>query len=249
MKKNLLLLGLFVLLPFLSHSQNQPTINATLSGKIIDRKTQEPLVGASALIKGTTNGGITDANGKFLLSTGQKLPFTLVVSFIGYYSQEVIADKNTISIELAPNEKELNEIVVVGYTQTRRDAQTSAITTINSQDVSKASYTSITEKLQGQVPGLLISSNSGVPGTSVLVRLRGATSITAGNDPLYIIDGVFINNENLQGLSRGLGGQTPNPLSDLNPEDIESVSVLKDANATAIYGARGANGVILITTK
>lgn len=247
MKKNLLLLGFIVLIPFLVRAQ--ATINATVKGKIVDQKTQEPLIGASVLIKGTTNGGITDVNGEFLLNTGQKLPFTLVVSFIGYYSKEVVVNTSTTTIELLQNEKDLNEVIVVGYTQTRRDAQTSAVTTINSQDVSKASYTSITEKLQGQVPGLLISSNSGVPGTSILVRLRGATSITAGNDPLYIIDGVFINNENLQGLSRGLGGQTPNPLSDLNPEDIESVSVLKDANATAIYGARGANGVILITTK
>ena len=249
MKKKLLFLSFGLLISFFSFSQNAPVINATVEGKIIDEVTNEPVIGASVKIKGTTNGGTTDSDGKFLLNTGQKLPFTLVISSIGFTTKETVIEKSNVSIRLAPNQSELNEIVVVGYTQTRRDAQTSAITTINSQDISRASYTSVTEKLQGQVPGLLISSNSGVPGTSVLVRLRGATSITAGNDPLYIIDGVFINNENLQGLSRGLGGQTPNPLSDINPEDIESVSVLKDANATAIYGARGANGVILITTK
>lgn len=249
MKKKLLFLSFGLLISFFSFSQNAPVINATVEGKIIDEVTNEPVIGASVKIKGTTNGGTTDSDGKFLLNTGQKLPFTLIISSIGFTTKETVIEKSNVSIRLAPNQSELNEIVVVGYTQTRRDAQTSAITTINSQDISRASYTSVTEKLQGQVPGLLISSNSGVPGTSVLVRLRGATSITAGNDPLYIIDGVFINNENLQGLSRGLGGQTPNPLSDINPEDIESVSVLKDANATAIYGARGANGVILITTK
>ncbi len=249
MKKKLLFLSFGLLISFFSFSQNAPVINATVEGKIIDEVTNEPVIGASVKIKGTTNGGTTDSDGKFLLNTGQKLPFTLIISSIGFTTKETVVEKSNVSIRLAPNQSELNEIVVVGYTQTRRDAQTSAITTINSQDISRASYSSVTEKLQGQVPGLLISSNSGVPGTSVLVRLRGATSITAGNDPLYIIDGVFINNENLQGLSRGLGGQTPNPLSDINPEDIESVSVLKDANATAIYGARGANGVILITTK
>ncbi len=249
MKKKLFYLSFYLLISFLAQAQNAPVINAAIEGKVIDEHSGDPVIGATVRIKGTTNGSTTDTDGRFRLNTGQKLPFTLQISSIGFTSRELVVEKSQVTITLAPSQKELNEIVVVGYTQTRRDAQTSAITTIQSGDISKASYTSVTEKLQGQVPGLLISSNSGVPGTSVLVRLRGATSITAGNDPLYIIDGVFINNENLQGLSRGLGGQTPNPLSDINPEDIESVSVLKDANATAVYGARGANGVILITTK
>ena len=188
-------------------------------------------------IKGTTHTVTTDEKGTFSFVTGQKFPYILEISFVGYQNLEIQATGSPLEIVLKEKISQLNDVVVVGHTQTRKNAQTSAVTTISAADLSKASYSSVTEKLQGQVPGLLISSNSGVPGTSVLVRLRGATSITAGNDPLYVVDGVFINNESLQGLSRGLGGQTPNPLADINPEDIESISVLKDANATAVYGA------------
>ncbi|TDH24541.1 TonB-dependent receptor [Segetibacter sp. 3557_3] len=245
-----LLAALILLLTnYSTNAQTTPLINSTLTGTVLDARTRQPLHQAVVHIKGTTHTVETDTKGKFDFVTGQKFPYTLEISFVGYEKQEVEAAGSPIEILLKEAPKQLNEVMVVGYTQTRRNAQTSAITTVSAGDLSKASYTSVTEKLQGQVPGLMIASNSGVPGTSVLVRLRGATSITAGNDPLYIVDGVFINNESLQGLSRGLGGQTPNPLSDINPEDIESVSVLKDANATAVYGARGANGVILITTK
>jgi TonB-dependent SusC/RagA subfamily outer membrane receptor len=141
----------------------------------------------------------------------------------------------------------LDEIVVTGYTQTKKNARTSAITEVKSEDLKDVSGSSFGEKLQGQASGLLVSSTNGVPGSAMLVRLRGTTSINAGNEPLYIVDGVFVNNKTLQGIRSG--GQTTNPLADLNPADIESVEVLKDANATAIYGARGANGVIIITTK
>jgi len=237
------------LMPLISRSQTQPLINSVLNGQVIDGKTNVTVPGATVQIKGTTHSVQTNASGAFSFKTGQPFPYTLVVSYTGYKTKEIQVDGSPVTVLLEEDLNELNEVQVVGYTQTKKGAKTSAITTVAAEDIGKASYTSVTEKLQGQVPGLLVSSNSGVPGTSVLVRLRGAISITGGNDPLYVIDGVFINNENLQGLSRGLGGQTPNPLSDLNPDDIETVSVLKDANATAVYGARGANGVILITTK
>jgi len=220
----------------------------SISGAVIDGKTNDAIPGATVSVKGKTIGTICDSNGKFELNIKQSLPITLVVNFLGYERKQIILhDLEPLTISLIGIINRLDEIVITGYTQTRRAAVTSAITTISSQEISKASSTAITEKLQGQVPGLLISSNSGVPGTSALVRLRGATSITAGNNPLYVVDGIFLNNESVQGLS--LGGQVSNPLSDLNPEDIESISVLKDANATAVYGSRGANGVILITTK
>nr|WP_084407213.1 TonB-dependent receptor [Pedobacter panaciterrae] len=251
--KSTLLLGssllAFILVPLISPAQIQPSINSLLSGKVVDLKTNATVPGATVQIKGTTHSVVTDIDGGFSFKTGQAFPYTLIIIYTGFKKKEIVVEKSPIVIGLEEELNELNEVQVVGYTQTKKSSQISAITTVNAEDLSKASYTSVIEKLQGQVPGLLVSSNSGVPGTSVLVRLRGAISITAGNDPLYVIDGVFINNENLQGLSRGLGGQTPNPLSDLNPEDIETVSVLKDANATAVYGARGANGVILITTK
>lgn len=243
-----IILLLHTLSPF-AQEQKKPLINSTLKGKVIDALTKEPLPGALVQIEGVTNQTQADENGEFSLVTGQSFPYNLIVSYIGYEKTKILATGSPITVQLKVAINELNNVVVVGYTQLRKNNQTSSITTVAAQDLSKASYPSLTEKLQGQVPGLTIASNSGVPGTSVLVRLRGATSITAGNDPLYVIDGVFVNNESLQGLSRGLGGQTPNPLADLNPEDIETVSVLKDANATAVYGARGANGVILITTK
>lgn len=218
-----------------------------VNGLVKDEK-GDGLPGVTIRVKGTNKGTLTDANGAFTISAGGN--DVLIFSYIGYVTAEhAISAATSIDISLKPDESQLSEVIVTGYTQTKRSAQTGAVTTVDSKDFSQVSYNSVIEKLQGTVPGLQISSNSGVPGTSVLVRLRGATSIKAGNDPLYVVDGVFINNENLQGLSRGMGGQTPNPLSDLNPDDIESVSVLKDANATALYGARGANGVILITTK
>jgi TonB-linked SusC/RagA family outer membrane protein len=250
MKKVLLLsssLMVFLCIPIIAFSQTKPIINSTLKGRVQDAVSKQGIPGVTVLIKGTTHVVQTDKDGRFDFVTGQKFPYTLILKSIGYKAKEVVASGSPLTVDLDEDLKQLEDVVVVGYTQTKRNAQTSAITTVNSQDLSKASYTSVTEKLQGQVPGLLISSNSGVPGTSVLVRLRGATSINAGNNPLYVIDGVFINNDNLQSIS--MGGQTPNSLSDLNPDDIESVSVLKDANATAVYGARGANGVILITTK
>ncbi len=222
----------------------------TIRGKIIDEQSKTSVIGATIKLKGQPGGTTTtDVNGDFHLNV-KNLPVSLLVSSIGYKYQEIdVYEDVPITVYLTEDLNRLNTVVVVGYQQIKRNAMASSITTLAADEIAKANYTSITEKLQGQVPGLLISSNSGVPGTSVLVRLRGATSITAGNDPLYVVDGVFVNNESLQGLSRGLGGQVSDPLSDLSSEDIESVSVLKDANATAIYGSRGANGVILITTK
>lgn len=246
--RSLILLGILAGQRMLSFSQ-APHNNITITGRVLDERSGEPLSGATVHILHTTHEVITDERGEFRFLTGQELPVTLRVTYAGYKANEIFIKSNGQSILLQPLERQLNELTVVGYTRTKSNARTGAITTVAAADVSKVAYTSITEKLQGQVPGLSISSNSGVPGTSVLVRLRGATSITAGNDPLYVVDGIFMNTDNLQNLGRGLGGQVPNFLSDLNPDDIESISVLKDANATAVYGARGANGVILITTR
>lgn len=137
--------------------------------------------------------------------------------------------------------------MVLGYQQLKRKDVTGAISQVSSKDIESISAASLSEKLQGQAPGVLIQASSGTPGSAVTVRLRGTTSINAGNDPLYIIDGVPLNSSSLQGLSQG--SQTSNGIADINPDDIENIEVLKDAASTAIYGARGANGVILITTK
>lgn len=243
-------LGVCLLLLFLLQTTYAQHPNIAIAGNVLDADTREPLVSATVRLRNTTHQVLTDEQGGFKFLTGQEFPATLFISYIGYETQEVtINGSNPVTILLRAANSKLNELTVVGYTRTKSNARTGAITSVAAADFSKVAATSVVEKLQGQVPGLMISSNSGVPGTSILVRLRGATSITAGNDPLYVVDGIFINTNNLQNLGRGLGGQVPNPLADLNPEDIASVSVLKDANATAIYGARGANGVILITTK
>lgn len=248
MTKALFPWGFSLLIPFFLQAQPiPPTINATLNGRITDDRTKEPLIGATVVIKGTTNGGTADVNGRFTLKTGQKLPFTLVVSFIGYQTKEVVAESNTVSIDLAADAKQLSEIAVVGYGTTERKNLIGSLTKIDPTDTKVIPVGSFDAQLQGKVPGVQISSATGVPGERVNIRVRGATSINGSNDPLYVVDGVFINNNSLQTISTG--GKATSPIADLNPSDIERVDILKDAEATALYGSRGANGVILITTK
>ncbi|MFN3380889.1 MAG: carboxypeptidase-like regulatory domain-containing protein, partial [Runella zeae] len=247
MKGRLLAWVLMISIPIFTIAQTTPTINATLSGKIIDQRTKEPLIGATVLIKGTTNGGTTDAEGAFFLKTGQKFPFTLVVSYIGYEPKETIVNESNITIELGADSKQLSEVVVVGYGSLERKNLIGSISKIDPSETKTIQAGSFDAQLQGKVSGVQISSSTGVPGEVINIRVRGATSINADNDPLYVVDGVFINNNSLQTI--GTGGKATSPISDLNPNDIESIEVLKDAEATALYGSRGANGVILITTK
>lgn len=221
----------------------------TIRGNIINEKTKEPIIGATVLVKLGNEGAISDVDGNFIFSTPKSLPISLIINYVGYTTQEIDiyeADRSVVVL-LSERSNFLNEIVVIGYTQTKRGAMASAISKVSVEEIEAVTASSLTEKLQGQVGGLLVSSTSGSPGSAMLVRLRGATSINANNDPLYVIDGVFINNKTLQGIASG--GQTTNALADINSADIEKIEVLKDANATAIYGSRGANGVILITTK
>lgn len=247
MKKKYFIISILILIPFLSISQNAPIINATVEGRVIDGKTQEALIGASILIKGTTNGGSTDLDGKFFLKTGQKLPFTLLINFVGYKSREVIVNEKNVLVELDQDAKQLSEIVVVGYGTQERKNLIGSISKINPSEVSSIPVGGIDAQLQGKVAGVQISSATGVPGETVNIRVRGATSINADNDPLYVVDGVFINGNSLQTI--GTGGKSTSPIADLNPSDIQSIEVLKDAEATALYGSRGANGVILVSTK
>lgn len=218
----------------------------TVTGRVTDEN-GEPLPGVNVQVKGTSIGTSTDTDGRYRLvlpaSTG-----TLVFTNIGFQTRESeIPENGIVHAVLTSLLRGLDEVVVVGYAQKKRTSITGAIDVVKGETLSQQRGVSFSEKLQGLSPGLQISSASGVEGGSALVRLRGATSINANNDPLYIIDGVFINNQSLQSI--GAGGQTTNPLADINPADIESIEVFKDANATAIYGSRGANGVIIVTTK
>ncbi|QES89691.1 SusC/RagA family TonB-linked outer membrane protein [Rhizosphaericola mali] len=241
-------LFLLFLIPYKAFEQIPlPTINSVLEGKITDSRSHIPLDGVSVNIKGTTNQSITNEEGKFILRTGQKFPYILQVNYIGYKSLELTINQSTINIELVAINQVLSDVVVVGYGTQKRSSLVGAISTIDPEQNRNLPVASIDAQLQGMAAGLQINSNTGVPGDAVFVRVRGTTSINAGNDPLYIIDGVFLNNTSLQTVNTG--GRATSPLADISSADIESVEVLKDASATAIYGSRGANGVIIITTK
>jgi TonB-linked SusC/RagA family outer membrane protein len=252
-------LPLTLLVPFISFSQVNPehtdppgaaktNNNITLAGYIIDDKTKAPLPGANIHIKGTTHEVSTDDKGGFQFLTGQKLPVVFLVTYVGYQPREItISQADNIIISLHETNAQLNDVVVVGYGTQQRKNLISSISKVNASEVKEIPVASVDAQLQGKAAGVQINSNAGVPGDGVFIRVRGATSINASNDPLYVVDGVFINNTSLQTVSTG--GRATSPIADINPADIESIEVLKDANATAIYGARGANGVVIITTK
>jgi TonB-linked SusC/RagA family outer membrane protein len=242
MTRTVILLLAAIFFPFSGFAQGN---NVKINGKVLDEKTQEPVIGASVTLVGVKGGVVSDVNGDFTLNV-KSLPATVSIDYLGYKAQEVdvyeIADP--IIVRLVEDANILNEVVVVGYQQSRRNAITSAISTIKAEQIANVPSASVSEKLQGAVPGLLISRNTGAPGAASFIRLRGSTSL-GESAPLYIIDGVATTGSSQQiNLS-----QTADPLAEFNPEDIETLTVLKDASATAAYGARAANGVILITTK
>lgn len=222
-------------------------INSKLSGQVVDAQTQTPLEGTVVRIKGTTHEVQADQQGKFEFRTGQKLPYILVVTRVGYHTLELTAHDNYTKVLLTANNVNLDEVVLTGYNKQDRKTLTSAVSSVSVDKIKNVPAASIDQLLQGKAGGVLATANTSVPGSSVFLRVRGSTSINASNDPLYVVDGVFINNRTLQSISSG--GQQTSPLADINPADVESIEILKDANATAIYGSRGANGVILITTK
>ncbi len=210
-----------------------------VSGTISDDK-NEALVGVNITVKGTLSGTISDKNGKYSITLVNDQS-TLVYSYIGYLGQEItVENRSVIDIIMLVDEETLNEVVVVGYgTQDRKDV-TGAVATIKNQNIKDMAVTSIDQKLAGQVAGVQVSQVSGAPGSAPVIRIRGSGSLGAGDEPLYVIDGFPVTN---------YYSKFSNPLSTISPDDIESISILKDASSTAIYGSRGSNGVILITTK
>ncbi|MBF4518286.1 TonB-dependent receptor [Flavobacterium sp. ANB] len=252
MKKNLKtysLLFLLLLTAGINAQNTTPLIQSKLDGTVVDDITNQPIIGASINIKGTTHGVVTDAEGKFYFQTGQKLPYTLIVTYIGYKKLEIIVDKNPVTISLKEERQELDELVVVGYgTQKRKDI-TGSVASVPKANLSQVT-SSADNLLRGAVAGVVVTQSSGRPGASSSVRIRGGNSITAGNEPLYVVDGILIYNDNNNGSAGvSFAGASINVLSTINPADIESIEVLKDASATAIYGSRGSNGVVIITTK
>ncbi|WP_316758536.1 TonB-dependent receptor [Pedobacter aquatilis] len=231
----------------LAQVEPPPLINSNLQGLVIDSANKQPLPGVVVRIKGVTHSVSTDGDGKFVFVTGQKLPYTLILTYVGYQTKELVVAASPVTITLRETSSQLNDVVVVGYGTQTRKSLTGSVSTIAVDEVRTKPTATFAEQLQGKAAGLQVSTSTGIPGDGMFIRIRGTTSINASNDPLYVIDGVYVNNSSLQRITTQ--GQANNPLSDINPEDIESVTVLKDADATAIYGARAANGVILITTK
>jgi iron complex outermembrane receptor protein len=223
----------------------------TVSGKVSD-KSGDGLPGVTVQLKGSSKGVATDMNGSYSIA-GVPANGTLSFTFVGMTSQEVaIGGRSTINVTLADDAALLEEVVVVGYGTVKKKDATGAVNAIGTKDFQKGIVTSPEQLMQGRVAGVQITQNSGEPGGGINVRIRGTSSVYGGNQPLFVIDGVPLSSDNTSsgGDSQGLGRQpAKNPLNFLNPDDIESIDILKDASATAIYGSRGAQGVVLITTK
>jgi len=224
----------------------------TVTGTVNDDKGQ-PVAAASVLGKGTKTGTATDATGAFKINLPTDVN-TLVISFVGFQTLEVdITNKPTVTVALVPQSTALTDIVVIGYGTARRKDVTGSISSVQAKDFNKGTITSPDQLLQNKVPGLEVTQNSGQPGAATTVKIRGNNSIRGGNNPIYVVDGVILDGRTARpDVSFGqLGSSTPqsNPLTYINPNDIASIDILKDASSSAIYGSRGANGVVVITTK
>ena len=243
----ILMLATVLLLTQVAFSQTRQ-----VTGKVTDSKDGSAVAGASVLVKGSTAGTNTNTEGAFTLN----VPTTataLIISAVGFTEQEVAITDGPINVSLVAGGagSNLNEVVVVGYGTARRKDLTGAVSTVQAKDFNKGTYTSPDQLIQGKAAGVLVINNTGQPGGSTTVRIRGSSSIRSGNQPLFVVDGVPLSGGSARPGGRGgnFGNDGGNPLNWMNPNDIANIEILKDASATAIYGSRGANGVVLITTK
>jgi len=232
--------GLLALLLLICTTTTVFAQNVTVQGTVTDTM-NEPLIGVNVQVKGTTIGVVTDIDGKYSLSVPGSQS-VLVFSYVGYLPQEItVSNQRNITVIMRENVSQLDELVVVGYGTMRRSDLTGSTATVKDEVLSQRSATTLGQALGGKAAGVHVSTNSGRPGGRATMRIRGNTSISLSNEPLYVIDGVILNVASLQNGT--------SPIDYFNPNDIQSIEVLKDASATAIYGARGANGVVMITTK
>lgn len=235
---------------FVSMSMNAQ--DRTVTGKVTESGDASGLPGVSVAVKGTNRGTQTDVNGTYKISVPSNA--TLIFSFVGFTKQEIAVGSSTeVNVKLVSETKALDEVVVVGYgTTTKKDA-TGGVVALTAKDFNKGVIASPEQLLQGRAAGVQMTPNSGEPGAGINIRIRGTTSIRSGNGPLYVIDGIPLDGSSTTDGADGSAGfgnvAAKNPLNFINPNDIENISVLKDASAAAIYGSRGANGVVLITTK
>ncbi len=248
MKANLRLLIVCGLIAFGLQGYAQ---DRTVSGKVTSIDDGSAIPGVNVIVKGTTNGTVTDVDGNYkitLTSDGG----TLVFSFIGYETAEIeIGTRSVIDLQMSIDATELSEVVVIGYGTSQKKDLTGSVASVRSDEIQNIPVIGIDQAIQGKAAGVNVISANGQPGGNVSLRVRGSTSIQASNEPLYVIDGIPVVNQALfqGGQFGGLGGQTSNSISDLNWSDVESIEILKDASAAAIYGSRASNGVVLITTK
>jgi len=244
--KNSLLKGLMVFLTMLCTSL---TYSQDVSGTVSDAS--GPLPGASVLVKGTTKGAQTDFDGKFTIKNAGSNA-VLVFSYIGLKSQEVnVAGRSNVNVTLKEDSAELKEVVVIGYGSVKKKDATGAVDQLSSKSFDNVGAPNPADLLRGKVAGVQVTQSSGEPGAAASIRIRGNSSIRSGNGPLIVVDGVPLDGGDVSpGNDIGLGSQSArNPLNFINQNDIESMTILKDASSTAIYGSRGANGVVVITTK
>jgi TonB-linked SusC/RagA family outer membrane protein len=243
------LLSFFVFVQFTAIAQQKQSL--IIKGKVTDEKKGEALIGAGVFLSGQNLGTVTDTDGNFDIPV-KSLPVTLSINYLGYAAKEITVNDASIPliVSLSENTSQLNEMVVVGYGTQRRKELTGAIATVGKAHLQYNIAPSVDALLGGAIAGVNVTQSSGQPGAPASIRIRGGNSINADNDPLYVIDGFlfFSKNSNQKVGFSNIEGES-NPLNLLNPSDIESIEVLKDVSATAIYGSRGSNGVILITTK
>jgi iron complex outermembrane receptor protein len=249
-KRLLQYIALPILLLFFSFSTALAQ-NKTITGKVTDSKDGSPIVGVTIQVKGSRSGTTTNTSGDFSITVPASAK-VLAVSAVGYEDQEVPIDSDNLTILLVASTSSLDEVVVVGYGTARKKDLTGAVASVQEKDFNRGVITAPDQLIQGKAAGVLVINNTGQPGGSTTIRVRGSSSIRSGNQPLFVIDGVPLSGGSSRPGTGGggdYGSDGGNPLNFINPNDIASMEILKDASATAIYGSRGANGVILITTK
>lgn len=248
----LIILATFFCCPYLSASDASRFMQTILQEKSITGKVTsmegEELPGVNVIIKGSTTGTVTDINGNYKLAVPDE-GAVLVFSYVGYSSEEVVvSNQSIIDVAMSPTIESLSEVVVVGYGTVKKSDLTGSVASIKAEELEAVPVTSFDQALQGRAAGVQVVQTTGAPGGGTNIRIRGTSSVNASSEPLYVIDGMLVNS-NVGEMSVGGRGPAISPLASINPSDIASIEVLKDASATAIYGSRGANGVVLITTK
>ncbi|MCK5367367.1 MAG: TonB-dependent receptor plug domain-containing protein, partial [Cyclobacteriaceae bacterium] len=245
MKKGYLLMAMILCFAISAQAQD-----ITITGTVTSVEDESGLPGVNVIVKGTAQGTVTDIEGKYSLNVpgGESI---LVFSSVGFTKEEVVVGNQTvIDLVLNPDLTALEEIVVIGYGSVKKSDLTGAVSSVKGEELERTPMQSIDQGLIGRAAGVVVTQTSGMPGSTASIRVRGTTSLQGGNEPLYVIDGFPIYAGSGYGNTSGTGNRERiSSMATLNPNDIESIEILKDASATSIYGARAANGVVLITTK